>query len=913
MGVTLFLSPVRPMNRPFATLEHFGSQTAVVQADGTRCSYQELARAAEEWAVQLGPGRGLVAIEMTNTWEALIAWIGASRAGNPVLLLTEGALENDSRIRTKFRPDFEYRRDDQSEWILHESPERTGDDLHEDLALLLSTSGSAGDPKLVRLSATNVVSNARAISLYLGLTADDRAITSLPLHYSYGVSVITSHLSSGGSLALTATKPHTEEFWTEFSAMGSTSFAGVPLTYEVLEEIGFPSRKVPGLRTMTQAGGRLDPDRIRKFSHELGQHGVKFWVMYGQTEASPRISYLPPEMTGAFPESIGYPIPGGTIRLLDPDGETVRETDEPAELCYQGPNVMMGYAHDRSDLAKGAEVEVLYTGDVAKRDRGGRYQIVGRAARWVKVAGKRISLDGLEQDVQAAGIDARVAGVDGRIVIAVADRVPTRSLKSHWVQKLQIPRGALNVIALEEIPRTTHGKPDYDRIQRAGLAAMVQPDGSSGGLRSELMEVLGVDELDDDDSFTSAGGDSLNFLEGSLAVERHFGRRVPGWQNMPFSQLCLGEPEMKIRGDREDPLVVTRSIAISLTILSHILFYLQKWEATAAPFFVTALATPLLLIVFGAAVGRSVAGRPIGRSVRGLMTRYWPMAVTFYAVILLTLLIQGITGEQTWEATWEAMRFNGFAQYAGIWLTYCSMVVLVPFLIPILERWGLWAASVIVVVPWVASAWLWKLDGDSYLWSYMIGIGRQSGPSVMHATTFVVFGYFWHRAAKSWKAVFGVGLMLLAAELLLWWEVANFGWHDVWLWFAFQEYRCLNHPVYFAFGVTGSALAMTFGWWWGRKPRLSSKAGMIFAAGRNPLFACVFANVVLCLTPNTSLTTWQSFAWGIGLYTFVIMMTDDVTRWQPRFFGPVARGLKWFNLRLLDLQNLGQTDKSKQP
>jgi hypothetical protein len=241
------------------------------------------------------------------------------------------------------------------------------------------------------------------------------------------------------------------------------------------------------------------------------------------------------------------------------------------------------------------------------------------------------------------------------------------------------------------------------------------------------------------------------------------------------------------------------------------------------------------------------------------------------------------------------------------------MVVLVPFLIPILERWGLWAASVIVVVPWVASAWLWKLDGDSYLWSYMIGIGRQSGPSVMHATTFVVFGYFWHRAAKSWKAVFGVGMMLLAAELVLWWEVANFGWHDVWLWFAFQEYRGLNHPVYFAFGVTGSALAMTFGWWWGRKPRLSSKAGMIFAAGRNPLFAYVFANVVLCLTPNTSLTTWQSFAWGIGLYTFVIMMTDDVTRWQPRFFGPVARGLKWFNLRLLDLQNLGQTDKSKQP
>ncbi len=755
------------------------------------------------------------------------------------------------------------------------------------------------------------MSNARSIALYLGLTPDDRAITSLPLYYSYGVSVVTSHLSSGGSLALTEARPHTEEFWIEFSAMEATSFAGVPLTYELLEEIGFPFREIPGLESMTQAGGRLDPDRVIKFSHELGQHGVKFWVMYGQTEASPRITYLPPEMTEAFPESVGYPIPGGTIRLMDPDGKTVRETNEPAELCYQGPNVMMGYAHDRSDLAKEAEIEVLHTGDIAKRDRGGRYQIVGRATRWVKVAGKRISLDGIEQDVKAAGLDGRVAGADGRIVMAVVGDTDTKLLKAHWVQKLQIPQNDLNVIALEELPETATGKTDYARIRRAGLAGMEQPDDGSSGLRAELMEVLGIERLDDDNSFISAGGDSLNFLEGSLAVERHFGQRVSGWQSMPISQLCLGESELKPRRDREDPLVVTRSIAISLTILSHILFYLQKWEATAVPFFVTALATPLLLIVFGASVARSVTGRPIGRNVRGLMTRYWPMAVTFYGVILVTLLIQGITGEQTWAATWEAARFNGFAHYAGIWLTYCSMVVLVPFLIPLLERWGLWAASIIVVVPWVASTWLWNLNWDSYLWSYMIGIGQQSGPSVMHAITFVVFGYFWHKAAKSWKAVFGVGMVLLAAELVLWWEVANFGWRDVWLWLAFQEYRGLNHPVYFAFGVSGSALALTFGWWWSRKPRLTIKGSVIFAAGRNPLFAYLFANVLLCLSPNTSLTTLQSFAWGVGLYVFVIMMTDDVTRWQPRFFGPIARRLRWFNLRLLDLQTLGQTDKSK--
>ncbi len=895
------------MLRPFQDIERWGDRIAIVRADGASWTYAELADEADRWAASLGEERGLVAIEMANAWAPLLAWIGASRAGFPVLLLERGALERDARLRTRFRPEFEFR-EEATGWVLQSPIRGVEGGLHEDLALLLTTSGSAGDPKLVRLSARNVVSNATAIALYLGLTRVDRAITSLPLHYSYGVSVVTSHLMAGASLALTETGVHDAVFWTEFGAMGATSFAGVPLTYELLEEQGFLDRVPTGLKTMTQAGGRLAPERVKRFAVGLRNHGVRFWVMYGQTEASPRISYLPPEMAEAVPHSIGYAVPGGVIRLRDSAGDVVTDPAATGELCYTGPNVMMGYAENRSDLTQGAEVSELYTGDIAKRDGAGRWEIVGRSSRWVKVVGLRISLDGIETDLWRDGTQARVAGTTGRIVIAVLDESDPVKLNATWGAKLGIPRSALRVIALEAVPRLASGKPDYGAILRAGTATAGPDGGGEGaaGLRQELMAVLNVDRLEDEESFKSAGGDSLNYLEGALAVERYFGRRVPGWESLPMGQLCLGEGEVSPRAGGEDPLVVTRAIAIGLTMVSHIIFKLEAWWVVPKSFFTTALATPLLLVVFGAAVERSVGGRAIGRSVRQLIGRYWPMAMTFYGAILVTLFFQFITGSEPWDRTRDALMFNGFGKYAGIWMTYCAMVVVVPFLVAALERWGIWMALLVLEVPWLVYPWLADIPEGEYFWAFLFGFNEITGPSVMHATTFVLFGYLWSRARREWTAAALAGAMILTAEIVIWWSVADIGWGEVWPRFAFQYYRQLNHPAYFAIGLVGAALLLLAGRWWGRKRRWGGRGGVVFSIGRNPLFAYVFMNVILTLTPVASMTGVQSGAWAVAVFVFVILMTDDVTRWQPRFFGPVARGLRWFNLRLLGLQTLGQ-------
>lgn len=896
------------MLRPFQEIERWGDRVAVVRADGRRWTYAELAAEADRWAENLVGPRGLLAIEMANAWAPLVAWMGASRAGWPVLLLERGNLARDSRLRARFNPDFEFR-EDETGWQLTENPARTAGNLHPDLALLLTTSGSAGDPKLVRLSAKNVVSSATSIALYLGLTKDDRAITSLPLHYSYGVSVVTSHLLAGASLALTERGVHESGFWSEFEALRATSFAGVPLTYELLEEQGFFERKVSGLRTMTQAGGKLHPDKVRRFARALRESGAEFWVMYGQTEASPRISYLPPTMAEFVPQSIGYAVPGGTIRLKDTAGEVVTEQGESGELCYAGPNVMMGYAVSRDDLARGAEVTELATGDIAKRDAAGRFEIIGRSSRWVKVVGRRISLDGIETDLWQAGIRGRVAGTTDRIVMAVTDDTSPSKLKDEWVGRLGIPRTSLRVIALETVPQLASGKPDFGALLRAGTTDEEGEAGklSSEGLRRELMTVLNVERLEDDESFKSAGGDSLNYLEGALAVERYYGKRVPGWESLPMAQLCLGETEVHPRAGGEDPLVVTRAIAIALTILSHLIFKLEVWAEFPATFFTTALATPLLLVVFGAAVERSVGGKEIGRSVRGLIGRYWPMAMTFYGAIVVTIFFQFATGAETWERTKEALIFNGFGKYAGIWMTYCAMVIVVPFLIAALEKWGVWMALLIMQVTWLVWPWLAGIPEGEYFWAFLFGFNEITGPSVMHSTTFVIFGYLWSRARRGWGAVVLAGAMILLAELIVWWNVVEYTWDEVWPRYAFQYYRQLNHPVYFAIGLLGAVLLLVLGRWWGCKRRWGGKGGVVFSLGRNPLFAYVFTNVILMLTPVTAMTGAQSVAWSVGLFVFVILMTDDVGRWRPRFFGPLARVLRRFNLGLLALQRLGET------
>ena len=342
-------------------------------------------------------------------------------------------------------------------WSLDETVSAAGAEPHLDLALLLTTSGSTGNPKLVRLSREAVYSNAVAIADSLGIDGDEVAPTTLPLFYTYGLSVLNSHLVRGATVVLDGTGLMQRDFWNSVQRYGVTSLAAVPYQYEMLRRLRFDPAKYPTLRTLTQAGGRLRPQLVTDFAERMAAVGGRLFVMYGQTEAGPRMAVLPPDRIGDKLGSAGLPIPGGRLSIVDD------------EVVYHGPNVMMGYADDAADLARGDELHgVLHTGDLGHLDDDGFLFITGRSKRIAKVFGLRVNLDDVERNLAAHGAVAAVAGDDKiHVFLEGADAELARSVRGELAGWLDTHFSGLDVRGLERLPLLPTGKVDYRTLERS--------------------------------------------------------------------------------------------------------------------------------------------------------------------------------------------------------------------------------------------------------------------------------------------------------------------------------------------------------------------------------------------------------------------------------------------------------------
>ena len=563
-------------------LADFGPQTALITATGARISYQDLARLADAFAEMLGPNPGLVLIEMHNAPEAVIAYTAALRAGIPVILGGEGSAQAGSDLIRAFRPDHIYRQIG-GLWQLDRMP-NPGDapaPLHADLAVMLSTSGSTGSAKLVKLSRENLHENARSIVEYLQIDATRVAITNLPGHYSYGLSVINSFLFAGATIVLSDTSVISDAFWAQGEAAGVTDLAGVPYTYELLERRGFRDSPPPSLRVMTQAGGRLPPDLVRDYADFATARDIRFFVMYGQTEATARMAYLPPGLAAENPDCIGIPIPRGAFSLQGPDGSDITGADTPGELIYRGPNVMMGYALTREDLAQGASLDALHTGDIAQRQANGLYRIIGRSSRFSKIAGLRIGFDDVEALLRAAGFAGYVSGDDARLVIGIT-RGDAQAAAVHVSLACKLPQQAVFAWALADVPTLGSGKIDYPAIRSRGLALAgaeaqaARANPAAHSIAGIYARALNCPTPGPDRSFADLGGDSLAYVTVSVGLEEMLGHLPPQWEMMPIAALqtlCDAQP-VALADVASRPLtlgsdVMLRLAAISLVFLGH--------------------------------------------------------------------------------------------------------------------------------------------------------------------------------------------------------------------------------------------------------------------------------------------------------------------------------------------------------
>ena len=341
--------------------------------------------------------------------------------------------------------------------------------IYDDLALLLTTSGSTGSPKFVRQSYDNIKANTKSIVEYLKLDADERPITTLPMSYTYGLSIINSHLYVGATILMTNKTLMQKEFWEFFKAEKATSFGGVPYTYEMLKKLRLFRMELPSLRTMTQAGGKLTTALHKEFAEYAADTGRNFVVMYGQTEATARMAYLPGDKALDKIGSMGIAIPGGNFQLIDVDGREITDIDTVGELVYTGANVTLGYAQCREDLVKGDERGgILETGDMAKRDSDGYYYIVGRKKRFLKIFGKRVNLDEVDRliKMQFDNIDCASTGQDDALHIFITDKDLVDDVRQYIADITKTNLSAVHVQHIDEIPKSDSGKVLYVELEK---------------------------------------------------------------------------------------------------------------------------------------------------------------------------------------------------------------------------------------------------------------------------------------------------------------------------------------------------------------------------------------------------------------------------------------------------------------
>lgn len=487
-----------------------GNTTALIDGDNNvSISYDQLFEMVEDRVRGLGldatfgaDGEArcgeLVFLSFLPTIEAIVDYLAVRAVGAPTMLLDPRTpTETINRLAERYQPTLILRapvpplgysaveRFHTFRPTVSVPPVDVGDGSGSDVALLMPTSASTGNPKMVQLSEDNLNHNARAIVDALGISSEDRGLACLPLFYAFGLSVLNSHLEAGATTVLTGLSPVQAGFWGLMGRHEVTSVPAMPYSFQMFKRVGMLDMKLPHLRYVCQAGGPVSEHTVDEFHRFLEATGKQLMLMYGQTEATARMSVLPSAEVTAHGASVGYALNDGSFRIDSPDGNGV------GQIMYSGPNVMLGYAESRDDVGVRSLDGELATGDLGHVNDGGRLTVTGRMSRAAKVFGHRVDLDDVERIL---GLDAESAAVAGdqRIHVFVADpdltpapwqeRSPflsrrhraakddsatarARKVVAELERRLEVPPRTVVVTPLSKLPMTPSGKVDYASLR----------------------------------------------------------------------------------------------------------------------------------------------------------------------------------------------------------------------------------------------------------------------------------------------------------------------------------------------------------------------------------------------------------------------------------------------------------------
>ncbi|MBS42109.1 MAG: AMP-dependent synthetase [Nocardioides sp.] len=666
-----------------------GHRVAVV-AGGEPTTYATLADLVDARRRILGSTRSLVLLAARTDLDTVVTHLAALADGHVVLPVDADRPDHVAALAETW--DVDVIADGAALDVRRPAAAREPARLHDDLALLMSTSGTTGSPRLVRLGRAGVEANTDAVVEALGVRCDDVAALTLPLHYCYGLSVLHTHLRIGATVVRPEHPVATDGFWDEAARHAVTTFPGVPHTFELLERHGWPSvadGRAASVRYLTQAGGAMRPERVRAWAERGARAGFDLRVMYGQTEATARMTVLPADLAAVRPGSVGRAVPGSRVLAVDTgDPDRVLAAGEVGELVLEGPGVMLGYAESAADLARGRDVVRLRTGDLGRVGADGLVEVVGRTARFAKVLGLRVDLDRVERALDAAGLPALVVdGGDHLAVLVRGGHRRTLLARDAAADATGLPVHAVRVAGTGAIPLLASGKPDRSGVL-AAVAALAGDRGPGETVADLYATVLAVPAPAPSATFAGLGGDSLSFVEASVRLERLVGTLPHDWHVRPVAELDAlrtahadaPPPTARRTGVVVETGVVVRALAITAVVAGH------------ANLLTLLGGAHVLLVLAGHQLARfHLAPTTAGDRVRGLLrgaarvavpTVVWAGAVTlvsgFYPWTTV-LLLNDLLGPEGWsEPAWY------------LWFVEVLVVVLLGaaalFAVPVVHR-----------------------------------------------------------------------------------------------------------------------------------------------------------------------------------------------------------------------------------